>query len=431
MMMRRSNRLDRDDHGVLWFESIASRRSLLKLGAAACVASFGMAEPGRSGAAQTGGIETARQSQPFFGIHQPGIVTPQPAAAAVVAFDVLAADRADLERLFRVLTERIAFLMTGGPVPVRDPLLPPADSGLLGPIVLPDNLTVTVALGASLFDDRFGLERLKPTHLVTMTRFPNDALDAGFCHGDMLIQLCANRQETVIYALRDIIKNTPDLLSIRWKVDGFLPPDTVSRSGRETARNLLGFKDGTANLATSDAALMNRYVWVQPGADEPSWSVGGSYQVVRIIRSLVERWDRTPLNEQQKIFGRSKMSGAPLGAESEHDLPDYASDPEGLRIPLAAHIRRANPRTPETAASLILRRPYNFSRGINKNGQLDMGLLFVCFQSNLSAGFLAVQSRLNGEELEEYVKPVGGGYFFALPGVPGPDHILGDALLSA
>jgi deferrochelatase/peroxidase EfeB len=420
---------DRENHCVFRLESIASRRSLLKLGASACVASFGMAAPTRSGAAQTNDIETARQSQPFFGVHQPGIVTPQPAAAAVVAFDVLAADRADLERLFRVLTERIAFLMAGGTVPVRDPLLPPADSGLLGPTVLPDNLTVTVALGASLFDDRFGLERLKPTHLVTMTRFPNDALDAGFCHGDMLIQFCANRQETVIYALRDLIKNTPDLLSIRWKVDGFLPPDSVSRSGRETARNLLGFKDGTANLATSDAALMNRYVWVQPGADEPSWSVGGSYQVVRIIRSLVERWDRTPLNEQQKIFGRSKASGAPLGAENERDLPDYVSDPKGLRVPLTAHIRRANPRTPETAASLILRRPYNFSRGINRNGQLDMGLLFVCFQSNLTAGFLAVQSRLNGEELEEYIKPVGGGYFFALPGVPGPDHILGDALL--
>jgi deferrochelatase/peroxidase EfeB len=407
----------------------ASRRSLLKLGAATGAATFGVGSLASIQVAETDQTETAHESQPFFSVHQSGIVTPQPAAAAVVAFDVLAENRADLERLLQTLTERIAFLMVGGPIPTRDPLLPPADSGLLGPVVVSDNLTVTVAIGASCFDDRFGLAHLKPKHLVGMTRFPNDALDSSLCHGDMLIQFCANREETVIHALRDIIKNTPDLLAVRWKVDGFLPTDTVRRLGKETIRNLLGFKDGTANLAASDAELMDRHVWVQPGANEPSWTVGGTYQVVRIIRNLVERWDRTPLNEQQKIIGRFKTGGAPLGAGGEHDLPDYVNDPEGSRIPLTAHIRLANPRTSETDASLILRRPYNFSRGINSNSQLDMGLLFVCFQSNLTAGFLAIQRRLNGEALEEYIRPIGGGYFFALPGVPNSDRFLGDALL--
>ncbi len=56
---------------------------------------------------------------------------------------------------------------------------------------------------------------------------------------------------------------------------------------------------------------------------------------------------------------------------------------------------------------------------MNKNGQLDMGLLFICYQADLEKGFITVQSRLNGEPLEEYLKPVGGGYFFTLPGVTG------------
>ncbi|XPE38583.1 hypothetical protein ACNKHS_06060 [Shigella flexneri] len=37
----------------------------------------------------------------------------------------------------------------------------------------------------------------------------------------------------------------------------------------------------------------------------------------------------------------------------------------------------------------------------------------------LGKGFLTVQKRLNGEALEQYVKPIGGGYFFALPGSEG------------
>jgi deferrochelatase/peroxidase EfeB len=370
-------------------------------------------------------------SQPFYGEHQAGVVTPQPAAALVAAFDVLADNRASLERLLRALTARIGFMMSGGPAPVLDPRLPPAESGLLGPQIYPDNMTVTVAVGASLFDDRFGLTKAKPRHLATMTQFPNDALDPKNCHGDILLQFCSNTAETNIHALRDIIKNMPDLLALRWKLDGFLPPHTIKRAGKDTVRNLLGFKDGTANLDVRDGALMNRVVWVQPGSDEPAWTAGGSYQVIRIIRNLVERWDRTPLGEQQRIIGRDKVTGAPLGLANEHDIPSYANDMEGKRIPLDGHIRLANPRTKATETSLILRRGYNFSRGISASGQLDMGLLFVCFQSNLSAGFLTVQQRLNGEELEEYIKPVGGGYFFVLPGVADANAFLGQRLLAA
>ena len=59
-----------------------------------------------------------------------------------------------------------------------------------------------------------------------------------------------------------------------------------------------------------------------------------------------------------------------------------------------------------------------------------MGLIFGCFQADLDAGFLAVQDRLNGEPLEEYIRPFGGGYFFALPGVAGPGDCLGSGMLA-
>jgi deferrochelatase/peroxidase EfeB len=381
--------------------------------------------------AAPGCADGAETRQPFYGVHQAGIVTPQPASTLVVAFDVLAERRSELERLFRTLTARIASLTQGGEAPTRDERYPPLESGVLGPVIAPDNLTVTVSVGSSLFDERFGVAALKPRRLAPMPSFPNDALEQGMRHGDLLLQFCANTAETNIHALRDILKNTPGLLAPRWKIDGFLPPRTVRKLGQETVRNLLGFKDGTANLDASDAALMDGLVWATPDSGEPAWAQGGSYQVVRVIRMFVEHWDRTALVEQETIIGRSKVSGAPLGGMREHDETGYADDPQGKTIPLTAHIRLANPRRPDTQPSRILRRGYNYSRGLSAAGQLDMGLLFICYQADLAAGFLAIQDRLNGEALEEYIKPIGGGFFFALPGARSPDNFLGEALLSA
>ncbi|WP_336997335.1 iron uptake transporter deferrochelatase/peroxidase subunit [Leclercia sp. M50] len=372
------------------------------------------------------------ETQPFHGLHQAGILTPQQASMMLVAFDVLASDKSELERLFRLLTQRITFLTTGGPAPeTPNPRLPPMDSGILGSYIAPDNLTMTVSLGASLFDGRFGLAAQKPKSLQKMVRFPNDSLDAALCHGDLLIQICANTQDTVIHALRDLIKHTPDLLSVRWKREGFISDHAARSKGKETPVNLLGFKDGTANPNSQDGPLMDRVVWVTADQGEPAWAVGGSYQAVRIIQFRVEFWDRTPLKEQQTIFGRDKQSGAPLGMKNEHDVPDYASDPEGNVIALDSHIRLANPRTQETEQNLMMRRGYSYSLGVTNSGQLDMGLLFVCFQHDLEKGFLTVQKRLNGEALEEYVKPIGGGYFFALPGVQDKNGWLAQGLLEA
>lgn len=372
------------------------------------------------------------EKQPFHGLHQAGVLTPQQAAMMIVAFDVLAADKADLERLFRLLTDRIRFLTSGGPIPdTPNPRLPPIDSGILGEFIAPDNLTVAVSLGHSLFDARFGLAAQMPKKLQRMTRFPNDALDADLCHGDLLLQICANTQDTVIHALRDIIKHSPDLLSVRWKREGFISNHAARSRGKETPINLLGFRDGTANPDSSNAALMDKIIWVTKEQGEPAWAVGGTYQAARIIQFRVEFWDRTPLKEQQTIFGREKLSGAPLGMQHEHDVPDYTRDPDGEVIALDSHIRLANPRTPETEANLMMRRGYSYSLGVSNSGQLDMGLLFVCYQHDLEKGFLTVQKRLNGEALEEYIKPIGGGYFFVLPGVPDDKHYLGQPLLEA
>lgn len=368
---------------------------------------------------------------PFEGVHQTGVTAlPIPEQGMIASFNVQSKDRAGLTTALKELTEEIRGLMAGKPPETRDAAYPPVDSGILGENPPADDLSIVVGVGASLFDDRFGLADRKPKDLETMPFLANDRLDPKLSHGDISIIFEAGHNDTVQFALRQVMRRTRSDLVLRWMVDGYARGIGAGQaSDAATPRNLLGFKDGTANLDVDDAALMDRHVWVGADDGEPEWAVGGSYQAVRIIRMFVEFWDRTRLIEQEQLIGRAKVSGAPLGLTGEFTDPDYPEDPDGKRIPLDAHIRLANPRTPETDENLILRRGFNYSRGFDGAGRLDQGLAFVAYQRSLEKGFLTVQRRLKGEPLEEYIMPVGGGFFFILPGVTGPDRFLGDRLV--
>jgi deferrochelatase/peroxidase EfeB len=371
---------------------------------------------------------------PFRGAHQIGVTGPVGAsvagAAVLAAFDVTAEDRDDLAATLKDLSDEIEGLMTGRPYEERDPSLPPLHTGALGMQPVPTELSVVVSVGASLFDDRFGLADRRPRELVAMPFMANDRLDPARTHGDVLLQISADSPDACLFALRQLMRRTRAGMVLRWTVEGFNRRDSDATTDGAPVRNLLGFKDGTANLRVDDDRSLDRFVWVTEGDGEPAWMAGGSYQAVRIIRMLVEFWDRAPLGEQEAIIGRHKGTGAPFTGQKETDEPDFASDPDGKVTPLDAHIRLANPRTKETEGNKILRRGFSYSRGFDASGALDQGLAFVSYQRSLERGFLAVQNRLNGEPLEEYIRAEGGGFFFALPGVTADGGWLGEGLLA-
>jgi deferrochelatase/peroxidase EfeB len=407
-------------------EGHSTRRRFLT-GAALAAAGAGAVTLGSDSTVRA--AETPAGRFEFEGAHQQGITTPVQSAAAFVALDVTATNRAELVELFRTITQQARFLTKGGDPPNLGISAPPADNGVLGPTVPADGLTVTLGVGASLFDHRFGLQSRKPATLTTMSDapFPNDFLQSAVCDGDLLLQLCANHSDTVIHALRQITKVTRGGMQIRWRQDAFHSPPRPTG----TPRNLMGFKDGIANPNTHSPQLMRKLIWAEGGVNgEPQWTTGGTYHVVRLIRMLIEFWDRIDLREQEQIIGRRKATGAPGTGGTEFTPPDYLKDPEGEAILFTAHIRKANPRTAKTNDSRILRRGYNYDNGIDLNGELDQGLAFAAFNQDLERQFKTVQRRLINEPLVDYIEPFGGGYFFALPGVTSSADWLGRTLLT-
>lgn len=411
---------------------LTRRRFLHAAGATALVGGAATALPACAGAASSaeggGDGSSAHRYLPFHGAHQSGILAGHQANGLLAAFTVHAADRAELTETLQALTDEIRHLMSGTPYEDRDADYPPTYTGVLGNPPPPADLSVVVSVGASLFDDRYGLADRRPRDLERMPFLANDRLDPERSHGDLLLSIASANQEVDLFALRQLMRVTRGELGLHWMLEGY-NRRTEAAPGEAGVRNLMGFVDGTANLDPGDDALMERLVFVGEADGEPGWATGGSYHVVRAIRMFVEFWDRTRLGEQEALIGRRKEDGAPLDGEHETDVPDYAADPDGAVTPLDAHIRLANPRTPETEGQRILRKGFSYSRGFDEAGQLDQGLAFVSYQRSLADQFLKVQERLAGEPLEEYLLPEGGGFFFALPGVADEGRFLGDELV--
>ena len=170
----------------------------------------------------------------------------------------------------------------------------------------------------------------------------------------------------------------------------------------------------------------------QPGAVAPSWAANGSFLVFRRLRQdvpgfyafinnnasviarpdlspqrlaamLVGRWPsgapvmRTPLQDDPKAVAKSVVNSFAYGDENVPlGLPN---DSEGVICPVAAHIRKVNPRDGDTnlgfaSATLtvrILRRgiPYGqpFDPSVTEEHPIDRGLLFLSYQSSIAHQF--------------------------------------------
>jgi deferrochelatase/peroxidase EfeB len=177
---------------------------------------------------------------------------------------------------------------------------------------------------------------------------------------------------------------------------------------------------------------MATVVWA--GDEAPEWMRGGSYVVLRRGRIALEHWERTKIVFQEQTIGRRKLSGAPLGRETEFDVVDLsAADPDGNPVtPENSHVGIAHRATLDGLR--VLRRSYSYDDGVNLTAErwppwrqgmeFDAGLMFVCFQRDPRKGFIPIFEKMSRfDMMNQFVTNTGGGHFACPRGVAPGDWI--------
>jgi deferrochelatase/peroxidase EfeB len=412
-----------------------SRRRLLGVvgaGALAGAAAVGGFQAARAGEDDPSGHQTG---DPFHGDHQAGIVTPAQDRLHFASFDVTTDSREDLVALLRVWTDAAAAMTAGKPVGAGAATgydTPPADTGeALG---LPaSGLTITFGFGPTLFEkdgvDRFGLSGRRPRALHRLPHFPADNLDPARSDGDLCVQACAHDPQVAVHAIRNLARLGFGTVAVRWAQLGFGRTSSTTRA-QDTPRNLLGFKDGTANLRAEETDDLAKFVWVDTDDDPAAaWLAGGSYLVARRINMHIETWDRTSLREQEALVGRDRAHGAPLSGGSELTEPDLSLEgTDGPLVPLNSHVRLAHPT--QNHGTRMLRRGYNFTDGSDRLGRLDAGLFFIAFVRDPDRHYVPMQQQLSAKDgLMEYLQHTGSGLWAVPPGAREGEYV-GQALFT-
>jgi deferrochelatase/peroxidase EfeB len=390
--------------------------------------------PGDDGASSRESEASKGRTVPFYGSHQAGIGTPQPEHLEFAAFDVASDAVGDLRSLLQEWTVAAAALTNGHryePMATEGSGAVPADPGEAIDIG-PAQLTVTIGFGPGLFKtagkQRFGLASTQPRALVPLPSFEGESLEPDRSGGDLCVQACAADPQVAFHTIHVFTRIASGVATLRWSQQGFGRTSSTSRD-QPTPRNLMGFKDGTNNVRAEEQNEMDEHVWAQSG-DGPAWMDGGTYMVVRRIQMLLDVWDATTLEGQERAVGREKVSGAPLGQDNEYDAVDLEVRKGGeLAIPSDAHIRLASPDL--NGGKRILRRGFSFTEPSQAgSGQLDAGLFFISFQRDPQRQFVPIQRHLAANDaLSRHLLHTGSGVFACPPGVR-PGGFIGEGLFA-
>ena len=182
------------------------------------------------------------------------------------------------------------------------------------------SLSCVMGIGSEAWDQLFGAPR--PAKLHPFREIRAGARHAVSTPGDLLFHIRAKHTDLCFELTAQIMARIGDVVSAVDEVHGFRYFDE---------RDLIGFVDGTENprgKEASDAVLIG---------EEDAAFAGGSYVMVQKYLHDMQGWNALPVEAQEKIIGRKKLSDIELDeavkpSSSHSSLTTIEEDGKEIKI---------------------------------------------------------------------------------------------------
>ena len=332
------------------------------------------------------------------------------------------------------------------------------------------NLTILVAYGAGLFEIS-DAKRTRPAsfgaywnskernprgggHLLENSdiRYSKGTVCNHLIRDHVLFQFIADNE---FYTNRAAVEVWKELNSQREKGNRPQLHITGLYQGFQRAdkRSWLGFHDGVSNLKTHERPYVISINSMQVTSQD-RWTANGTYLAfIRFLLDL-EKWEETPVDQQEKIIGRHKLTGCPLigvddkerglrdprcpipgtsevvdpGNENFRDHPPYGFTTR-TKFLQYSHIGSTSPiqRIPswDRKSLRIFRQGFEFLLPSNTESGFVAGLNFISFQNTPERLFRALSyhnlilqkgnSKLPITTLDQFTSVEAAGIFFVPP----------------
>jgi putative iron-dependent peroxidase len=179
-------------------------------------------------------------------------------------------------------------------------------------------LSCVMGFGSDAWERLFGAPRPKDLHPFREIHGVHHAVSTP---GDILFHIRAASMDLCYELAKHITDRFGEAVSIEDEVHGFKYFDD---------RDLIGFVDGTENPA--DQAALDATII----GEEDDAFAGGSYVIVQKYLHDLKGWDALPVEEQENIIGRHKLSDIEqLDAEKKpyaHNVLTSINDEDGEQL---------------------------------------------------------------------------------------------------